>query len=692
MGTIKRSDFSGGWQPSCDAFQCPPNALLRMDNLTLDEQGILALRQGSAKINSSAFSDTDVHNLFTLNISGTRYRIANGTSAVYANGTSIASGFAGTATDDVQFGAHMGQILMARSTTKKKYDGTTVRNWGIAAPSEAPTLSAIGSDSKVFASCDSTESPIMTVNEGTLAFQPNMDGTANASVELTPDATTARATATKTFDAPTDFTVYDAGQTGADDDPIEMDVYITEPQYLSKIALMVDFNDGLFQSDYAVYEFVNGEPIEVALNQEEFLATDYTVEGYDRQDVLSRTEDRALVESVFRIDKPVSNVGWNHFSVLRGAFTKSGSTPGKNWSTVKAVRVTFVGLSGGAGAILRFDQIKISGGAQRALTGRYAGMIVAANNNGTYVALSAPSTISSEIEVKGQGIRFTLSAAAVAALDTQVNELWAYIMGGKMDRFYRVAVKTSPFTGSPFDYTSAFEADYFTSVSGLGGFTSQFESAYITVAGSNGPFEYNYAWELSQSYITSTTLTIDVHTSDRAAMIANLRLERDNAVPPDSILDIEGPHYDRTMCLTATHIYPSRQRNPDSYSAGEVLRVGDATETALWIKKSNEQLYVGTTRDVYRIDGDWTLRPDGTLNIAKRPLGVSEPPVSSAVTVGTVGSSDILVYLSTAGWKILQGPLLTSESVDLLWRPANQQMILSERIRGLNVLPDQRRR
>lgn len=667
MGSLKRMDFSQGWQPNCDTFQCPPNAVLRMDNLTLDEQGILALRQGSAKINSSAFSDTDVHNLFTLAISGTRYRMACATSAVYANGTSIASGFSGTATDDIQFGAHMGQILMARSTTKKKYDGTTVRNLGIAAPSEAPTISAIGADSKTFASCASTESPIMTVNEGTLGFAANKDGVAGAAVELTPDSTTARATATKTFSGPTDFTVYDGGQNGADEDPIEMDVFITEPQYLVEIDLMIDVNDGLFQSDYYVYKFVNGQPIEVALDQEELLAYDYTVEGYDRQDVLSRTEDRETVETVFRIDKPVSNSGWNHFSVPRGKFTRVGATSGKNWSTVKAVRVAAVGITGGSAAAVRFDEIQIVGGAQRALTGRYTGMIVAVRNDGVYEAKSAPSAISNEVELKGQGVRFTLSAAAIAALDTQVNELWAYLMGGKMDRFYRCAVKTTPFTGSPFDYTSPFEADEFTSVSGEGGFTSQFEADYLQIAGTNGPFEYNYAWELSQGYVTTTTCTIDVQTSDRAAMIADLRLERDNAVPPDSIIGIEGPHFDRTLYLTATHIYPSRQRNPDSCSAGEAVRVGDATETALWIRKSNEQVYVGTTRDVYRIDGDWTVLPDGTLNIAKRPLGVSEAPVSAAVTVGTVGSSDILVYHTHSGWKILQGPLLTGD-VELLWR------------------------
>lgn len=604
---MSRQDFSLGWQPSADAFACPPNGFLRFDNLTLDELGAVSLRPGSAKINSSAFSSTDIHSLFTATISGTRYRMAGATDAVFANGTSVASSLNGS--NDVSFGAHMGHILFARGTSKKKYDGTTVRNWGIAAPGAAATLAGIAADSKVFASCASTESPIMTVNEGTLAFQPNSAGTASAAVELTPDATTARSTATKTFASPTDFTAYDGGQVGTGDDLIEMDVFVTEPQYMDRITLMIDVNDGTFQADYYQYQFINGEAVTVAIDPSNYLESDYTAEGQLRDDVLARLEERGIT-TTFRVDKPVTNTGWNHFSIPRQNFERIGSTSGKDFTTVKAVRVTFVGIAGGSGAAVRFDEIKIIGGAQRALTGPYKAIVVAARNDGTYNALSAPNTPSAEILVKGQGIAATLDATTVNALDTQVNELWLFLMGGRLDRFY-LAKKL---TGGPF----------------------------------------------------SGSQTINATTSDRSMLIANIPLETDNAQPPDTIIGIEGPHYDRTLTLTAQFIYPSRERNPDSYSAGQAIRIGDAAETGLWIKKLNEQIYVGTTRDIYRMDGDWTPLPDGTINVSKRPLGV-QPPISSAVTVGTVGSSDILVYLTSGGWKPLGGPHLT-EGVDLLWR------------------------
>jgi hypothetical protein len=613
VGVFNRQDFGQGWQPSADAFNAPKNALLRMDNLVLDELGAVALRQGSLKVNSSAFADTDVHSLFTGSINGSRLRMSGATSAVYANGVSIASGVAGTATDEISFSSHMGHILFARSTTKKKYDGTTVRNWGIDAPNAAPTLAAIAADSKVFASCASTELPVVTANEGSVAFQPDRAGTANAAAELTPNTTTGRATATKTFAAATNFTTYDAGQTGTDDDLIDFFNYVTEPQFLDTFTLMIDVNDGTFELDWYEHTFKNGDAIEVVPGVEESLASNYTVEAEDRDRVLSDIEDRGSIQTSFRQDQPVVNAGWNHFSIPRGQMTRHGLTAGQNWSTVRAVRVVVVGIAGGAGAAVRIDEIKIIGGAARPLTGKFKAAVVAVRNDGTYQALSGPSAFSSEIEVKAQGIRATVASGVISALDTQVNELWLYLMGGRLKAFYRFAVKTG------------------------------------------GPF--------------SGAQTIDATSSEITALIADLQMETDNAVPPDGIIGIAGPHFDRTLTLTAQFIYPSRQRNPDSYSAGEAVRVGDAAETALWIRKVSEGgLFVGTTRDVYRLDGDWTKLPDGSINVYKRPLGVSTPPISAAVATGKINGSESLVYLSGSGWQVLYGGTLTDSAVELLWR------------------------
>src|SRR3990172_7141021 len=207
--------------PDADPTGAPADALLRGDNLVLDELGTLALRSGSAKINAAAYADLDIHSLATFVLNGTRYRMAGAGNSVYANGVAVETSLAGSG-GDIAFGSHLGQMFFARSSSKKKYDGSTVRNWGIAMTGGAPTVAALASDSKVFASCDSSESPAFTAIEGTITgtYPTGQDGTANGALEVTP-ASTGRATVTKVFSSDQDFTTYAGAQIGVDEDIIE---------------------------------------------------------------------------------------------------------------------------------------------------------------------------------------------------------------------------------------------------------------------------------------------------------------------------------------------------------------------------------------------------------------------------------------------------------------------------------------
>jgi hypothetical protein len=44
--------------------------------------------------------------------------------------------------------------------------------------------------------------------------------------------------------------------------------------------------------------------------------------------------------STLRTDKPVANAGWSKLLVRRGDMTRVGSTSGKDWTTVKAIRLS----------------------------------------------------------------------------------------------------------------------------------------------------------------------------------------------------------------------------------------------------------------------------------------------------------------------------------------------------------------
>lgn len=571
MATIQRSSFASGWVPSADAVHAPVTALLRMDNCVLDERGVVAVRLGSSKVNSVAFADTDVHSLYTAALSGTRYRMAGASDAVYANGTSIKGSLAGSG--DMQFGSFLDQILFARGTATWKYDGSTVRTWGLAPPNAAPTAAVLAADNKVFATFASGESGTFTwADDGTGAgYDTDHAGNANGASVLNP-ADTGVGSITKLFGSAQDFTTYTGSQVGTDDDIIELYVYITEPQYLQTLTLLVDVNDGSFQKDTYGYIFR------------------------------------------FQSDVPSDNTpvvtGWNRLQVRRGDMVRSfNATNGKDWSTVLAVRVTSYGTAGTSIAQLKFDSWRIIGGNQRPLTGTQTYYVVGVYNSGTYTGKSAPSAASTPILTAAQGVEITVGSAVISALDTQINELWLYRENDALGDAYRVAVKTG------------------------------------------GP------WSGDQ--------TIDDVLSDADALETNLVMERNNTVPPSNIIGIVGPHYDRVLCLTSTMVYPSQPLNLDSCDSTQPVRVGDASETAYWIAKVQEQIYVGTSKDIYRFDGDWTEGPDGLINVVKRPMGVGQPPISGA----TAQDGDTLLYLAADGWRALGAASpITGGDVDLLYR------------------------
>lgn len=608
MKDMLRRDYSRGWTPSSDAVNGIKNGLLRADNLILDDLGILALRKGSS-ILTGPLADTDIHSLFTVYINGTRYRMVGAAAQVYANGASLSQSFAGSG--DISFGSDLGQIFMARGSTKKKYDGASVRNWGLAKPTGAATLAAIAPDYKVFASCDSGESPGFAADEGTVLQADGYDDVANNAIQLTADADTARGTATKDFGADTNFNQYVGGAGGIDQDLIEFYAYITDPAAIESISLMIDVgaaSAASFATDYYFYEFRNYEEIEVSLHAAEFLAADFSAEGWERADIRDRIETRPSMVTTFRRDKPTGNVGWNKFSVPRVKMARIGGTTGRDWSTVRRVRVTFKSNTA-TEAIVRFDDIRIVGGDVRPLTGSYRYRVVPVYNPNAYQAKGTPSDASSLIQLKTSGCRVTVPSAMVSSIDTQCNELWIYRMGGYLDAYYRVFVKTG------------------------------------------GPF--------------SGDQVIDDVMSDRDAMRINLKLERDNVPPPDNIIGIAADHYFRTLVLSTTHLYPSRRLDPESFPSGQALKVADADETCYWLKKTTGAVFVGTSKDIYAIEGDGAENPDGTINFSLKPMNIGSPPISRAVA----SEGNLIVYLSSDGWRIFAG--VSSElfvgDTHLLW-------------------------
>lgn len=585
MKTLERKDYSRGWVPDADAINASKDCLLRADNLVQDEQGIWSLRKGSAILYTLAGAP-DVHSLFSTVLNGTRYRLAGGGNDVFSNGASLGLTVAGSG--DIAFGSNAGQILMARSTSKKKFNGTTVRNWGIAKPANKPTIAGIAPDYKVYATCDTGESPGFLATSGSIVQADGHDGTSGSAVEITPDPDTAGAVATKTFATDQDFTVYVGGETGIDEDLIDFYVYITDPYKIRSMNLAIDVNGGTFVDDYFVYEYINETtqyvtPDPIALP----VGGDNSNNPPNHSDYLNQQGQAVSVYA------NVFQAGWNHFTIARGNFTRVGITTAKGWNTVRAIRLSYVADEPGPAAVVRLDNIQVIGGNLRPLTGKYRYYAVPVYNSGEYLGKGITSDASDEIELKAQAAAVSLDTGT---LDTQVNEVWIFRSGGNLDQPYRVYVytHTAPVTG---------------------------------------------------------TIAIDDTMSDNDAMILNIPLEIDCANPPDDIIGIVGPYYFRTLCLTKTQVCPSRRNNPDSFALGQAIKVADQTETPFWIKAALGGVYVGTSKDIYRLDGDGAEMPDGTINFSLKNVNVGNPPISEAVAQ----EGNALVYLASDGWRAFTG-------------------------------------
>lgn len=556
MGMLARGPFPLGWTPDADAVDAPPGSLLRMDNLTLDEHNILSLRMGSSRINTLPFTDTDIHSLHTQNLSGTRYRMAGATNKVYANGAALSPTFDGTG--DISFGTHMGQIFMARGTSRYKFDGVTVRNWGILMTGTQPTVAATlggSNNSTAMISGDSGESPAVAAEEGSIGgFTDDRLGNPNGAIIIDPDASIGgRAVITKTWPSDQNFNSLGSGAVPATDDSIiSLWIYITDPTQFFQISLQISVNGPTIWSDsYSTIWFIS---------------------------------------EMAQAGQFVS--GWNQLTVRRGDMVRSGSTAGKDWSTVRMIRIVIQGHVLDPGQVY-LDDLKMAGGTGSLLNGDYQFAYVYVRDSGSYIAYSAPSAFSEPHHFDSQAAAITIPADG--ARDTQINQIWIFRRGEKLDDWYRTVV-----------YSGA---------------------------------------------IGTGIISITDSTSDQEALDAGIIMDLDVIPVPNDIIGIEGPYYDRLFVLTQTTLYPSRRLKPDNFAAEQAIRVAGPDEIALWVKKAHGGLYIGTTKDIYRLDGTGAEYPDGAMDFTFNGLNIDHPPRNEAVAQ----EGSLLCYLAAAGWRAFTG-------------------------------------
>ncbi len=686
MGNILRKDYSGGWFPSADAVNAPPNVLLRADNVVLDDEGVISLRAGSAKINGSALSDLDVHSLHTAVIGGTRYRMTGAGNHAYSNATDIGVTFTGSG--DIAMADGFGQVFMGRSTTNKKWNGTSATNWGIDPPVTAPLVTATDPFQRIIATCDTGESPAFVANEGSITgtFPTGADGTANGSIEVTPDSTTGRATITKTFTSDQDcFNV--AGLPGDDRDIFDILAWITEPEKLEKVTIMFGLGTGSdpFQDDYYWFDFNFGsvkasvvnlqdtgvistaaatisatKPPEHIRSEQEGTTPavrpsprDPALTPEEIADIVSDRQGEAEERRRERKDK-ASNPGWTHYSCLRGQFNRTGASSGRNWTTVRSLKIVYKAVGGSVGTA-RFDTVRYVGGALTgALTGPFSFRWRAVKDYTSFVEMSPLSPPSTRVEFVGQRARIRVPLAALQSLDSQADTLWFYFFGGILDRWYRCAV-------SLIIPRTAFRIDEFGRIPD--GAISATDRARFTGVGFSVPTAYTSPTE---------DLVIDSNTNEIEAMFINESFADLETTPPTNIVDIAPDYYDRFFVLSQAsggdgYCYISDRRKPGIYKFRNVLRIGNSAEVLYWIKKTSGGLFIGTSRDIYGLSGNGDELDDGTLDLTLAPINIDSPPVDAAV--GSEGNK--IIYRALDGYRLFDGVTsapVPRDAVELLHR------------------------
>jgi len=114
--------------------------MTRCKNLRINQHGKLATRDGSAKLNTTAI-DTDVWWIEEMSTTGTRYTFAG--DKIYEDESSLATELTEAQWSAMQYNAFNDttkQIFALNGTDRKRITAGAVNEWGLAAPTVAPTL------------------------------------------------------------------------------------------------------------------------------------------------------------------------------------------------------------------------------------------------------------------------------------------------------------------------------------------------------------------------------------------------------------------------------------------------------------------------------------------------------------------------------------------------------------------------
>jgi hypothetical protein len=397
-----------GYLPSQDPVNGNPQGLTRMDNLYLDELGVLSLVRGIQRINPTTLADYP----FTM-----YSKIINGaTEAIWATLNETSTQIIRTAKGDFSdivvvgegndfgaFGDALGEVICCAGIARIKDNTTVVNRLGLLTPS-APVVTNVSQPTLPLPG-------VWTQPTGTIK-----SSSANGIYGL---STTegAQFIFLDTFFGVVNTTLI--GGAVADipgNDTIQFDITPDDPTNITAVRLEFLLGpSNLYQYDFDPTTLTGGPQATTTL-------------------VVNRSQ-------------------FTRFG--RVGFRSSGAGT-LDWTEVSAAKVS---VSANYQMNCAINNILITGGAQGQINGSYTYITVTVNDNGVYQAKSPPSLPTSAVSILN-------GSAIIEALivEEQVNQVWIYRNGGTLDQYYRVGIATvidnfvNPFTDNTSD-TELLEID-----------------------------------------------------------------------------------------------------------------------------------------------------------------------------------------------------------------------------------------
>ena len=561
-----------GWTPSADAVNGDPTGLVRMDNLTQEENGAISLIAGRVQLTSSL--PDYVYSLYST--------VLGGNNPVYAAlneaGRLVVRSMSGNFNDTVTvlsdggfitaFGSALGAVLVVCGSQAVKDDGSgTFRNLGLKDQLTGPTI-VIQEPAIINLSTGGTWSisegvPGIAANTGAGPNPIPFTSPGSSAASFTLDPVTLRATVTYTYASPLDTTAFGSGVT---------DNYLTDI-----INFLAQLNDSSQFTDIRVQFILDNHPAQpFNYYWEDFLINDGQFNiGLTQQSIIGDQRQNWSRQGTSS-SHPGPFQAPNHFL---------------DWTHVTAVQFTLTGIQQSWAVI---DQITVTGGPQGNLLGVYQYATVAVYDNGIYQAKSALSPFTNNILVQNSFVMATLTCT-----DTEANEVWLFrrSMISSTDPIYQTFISQNKVPAN-------------------------LNQWYLVAQGAPGAIVEDNTSDI-------VALEQDIVANEFLQSIQDL-------IVSDPIVCMEGMYYTRMLYVSESTIYLSDPLNPDAIDQRYSVRAfAGATEKNLWLKKiAPSQLVLATSREHYLITGTLEALPDGTLDVVITPIGEKYPSLSADVCNG----------------------------------------------------------